>query len=113
MKLVHRKGALRGEVLRLPTSEGQKAAARAGSGDSVPTGPCHSTVHSLSCHPAAGSYEGPFETGTTGKPCRIIYKPTSNNIVRSPKGMRKRSNLKSTAKTICSLMWAGNGSLTG
>lgn len=77
-----------------------------------PTVALHSTVHGPSCHTAAGSYEGPYETDTRGKLCKIICKPTSNNIARSPKGRRKRSNLKPTAKTIHSLVCIGNGFLT-
>lgn len=43
----------------------------------------HSTVHGPSCHPAAGSYEGPYETRTRGKPRRIICKAASSHIARS------------------------------
>lgn len=79
---------------------------------SPPTVVLHITVHGSSCHTTSGSYEEPYETGTRGKPCKIICKPTSNNIARSPKGMRKKSNLKPTVKTIHSPVWIGNGFLT-
>lgn len=111
-KLMCRTGALDGALCSpvLDTLNGRKGLELVT--QSPPAVMWCSTVHGPSCHAAAGSCEEPYETGTTGKPCKIICKPTSNNIARAPKGMRKRSNLKLAVKTIHSPVWIGNGFLT-